>query len=463
MELVRGGSLLRPARRARAGCPRRTSRLAARPAAPGPRRRPRPRGRAPGREAGQPAARRHRFRPAAPAARRLRVATETTHRRPGPTRLPRARAGGRRTAPTRARTCTPRACSSAGCSTVPGPLSTLADSMTRADPGLRPTAAAGPGPDCARCRCRVVARGRTCPTGSGRPRCVVGWSHECRTPPHRRPRRPDRPDRRGAGPQAPLVQFFLGNPQSYKGPVLAYAGGADGLRADAEAAGVDLYVHAPYLINVATTNNRQRIPSRKLLQQHVDAAAEIGAKGLIVHGGHVTDDDDPAKGFDNWRKAVEATDLKLPLLIENTAGGTNAMTRYLDRIAGVWDAISPPRVPTGRLLPRHLPRPRRRQRAGDDRRGRPRDHRPDRPRALQRQPRRLRLRRRPARQPRRRPDRPRPAGRGGPRRRRAGGLRDAGRRRRSTSPTSPGCASGSDARPTQPVASGGLARRPPAL
>src|SRR5687767_6332323 len=140
--------------------------------------------------------------------------------------------------------------------------------------------------------------------------------------------------------QAPLVQFFLGDPQGYKGPEVRYAGGAAGLRTDAEAAGVDLYVHAPYLINVATTNNRIRIPSRKLLQQHVDAAASIGAKGLIVHGGHVNKDDDPEKGFDNWRKAVEATDLKLPLLIENTAGGDNAMTRYLDRIARVWEAIS---------------------------------------------------------------------------------------------------------------------------
>ena len=139
---------------------------------------------------------------------------------------------------------------------------------------------------------------------------------------------------------APLVQFFLGDPQSYKGPVLAYAAGAEALRADAEAAGVDLYVHAPYLINVATTNNRQRIPGRKLLQQHMDAAAEIGAKGLIVHGGHVTDDDDPAKGFDNWRKAIDATDLKLPLLIENTAGGDNAMTRYLERIDRVFDAVA---------------------------------------------------------------------------------------------------------------------------
>ena len=137
-----------------------------------------------------------------------------------------------------------------------------------------------------------------------------------------------------------LVQFFLGDPQGYKGPEIRYHGGAAALRDAAEQAGIDLYVHAPYIVNVATTNNRIRIPSRKLLQQHMDAAAEIGAKGLIVHGGHVSKDDDPAKGFDNWRKAVEATDIKIPLLIENTAGGDNAMARHLDRIAGVWDALS---------------------------------------------------------------------------------------------------------------------------
>src|SRR5215210_2428142 len=129
-----------------------------------------------------------------------------------------------------------------------------------------------------------------------------------------------------------LVQFFLGDPQDYQGPEIRYAGGAAALRAAAEAAGVDLYVHAPYMINVATTNNRIRIPSRKLLQQHMDAAASIGAKGLIVHGGHVDGAGDDAalleRGFDNWRKAVEATDLKVPLLIENTAGGENAMTRH---------------------------------------------------------------------------------------------------------------------------------------
>ena len=137
-----------------------------------------------------------------------------------------------------------------------------------------------------------------------------------------------------------LVQIFLGDPQGYKGPEIRFPGGADALREAAAAAGVDLVVHAPYIVNVATTNNRIRIPSRKLLQQHMDAAASIGATGLVVHGGHVGAKDDPAVGFDNWRKAVEATDIKVPLLIENTAGGDNAMARHLDRIAGVWDAIS---------------------------------------------------------------------------------------------------------------------------
>lgn len=142
-----------------------------------------------------------------------------------------------------------------------------------------------------------------------------------------------------AARDADLAQFFLGDPQGWKGPVVAYEGGAAALKAAAEAANIDLYVHAPYVLNVATTNNRIRIPSRKLLQQQIDTAAEIGAQALIVHGGHVLRDDDPETGVENWRKCAERIDLKLPVLIENTAGGTNAMARHLDRIGRLWDAV----------------------------------------------------------------------------------------------------------------------------
>jgi deoxyribonuclease-4 len=138
---------------------------------------------------------------------------------------------------------------------------------------------------------------------------------------------------------ATLAQFFLGDPQAWKGPEIRYAGGAAALKAAAEEAGIRLYVHAPYVLNVATTNNRIRIPSRKFLQQYVDAAVEVGASGVIVHGGHVLKNDDPAIGFDNWRKCIDGLEMRVPLLIENTAGGDNAMARRLDRIARLWDAI----------------------------------------------------------------------------------------------------------------------------
>src|SRR5262245_61916633 len=102
-----------------------------------------------------------------------------------------------------------------------------------------------------------------------------------------------------------VAQFFLGDPQGWKGPKVEYDGGEQELPSAAVAACVVLYLAAPYVLNAATTDNRIRIPSRKLLQQQVDAAAEIGAKGLIVHGGHVLKKDDPEVGYDNWRKCVE--------------------------------------------------------------------------------------------------------------------------------------------------------------
>jgi deoxyribonuclease IV len=142
-----------------------------------------------------------------------------------------------------------------------------------------------------------------------------------------------------AARRATLSQFFLGDPQGWKAPVVSYAGGPLALRAAAAEEGIDLYVHAPYVLNVATTNNRIRIPSRKLLQQTVTLAAEIGARGVIVHGGHVLKDDAPEAGFDNWRKCVDRLDMAVPLLIENTAGGDNAMARRLERISGMWEAI----------------------------------------------------------------------------------------------------------------------------
>ena len=134
------------------------------------------------------------------------------------------------------------------------------------------------------------------------------------------------------------AQIFLGDPQSWKAPVIP-GGDAAALRDQAAAAGIAVYVHARYVINVATTNNKVRIPSRKMLQADVDAAASIGAAAVIVHGGHVTADDDPSVGYANWRKAVDQLDMKVPVYIENTAGGSHAMARRQESLKYLWDAV----------------------------------------------------------------------------------------------------------------------------
>lgn len=136
---------------------------------------------------------------------------------------------------------------------------------------------------------------------------------------------------------AEAVQIFVADPQGWRKPE-PYPH-ADALRES----GLAVYVHAPYLVNVASTNNKIRIPSRKILTQHAEAAAGLGARGLIVHGGHVTAKDDPGTGVENWRKTFERAQgdggFGLPILIENTAGGDNAMARRFDQLARLWDVV----------------------------------------------------------------------------------------------------------------------------
>ncbi|GAA3430468.1 hypothetical protein GCM10018954_000690 [Kutzneria kofuensis] len=71
---------------------------------------------------------------------------------------------------------------------------------------------------------------------------------------------------------AEVVQFFLADPQGWKAPK-PHPQTDELLASD-----LTVFVHSPYIINVASTNNRIRIPSRKLVQQHATAAKKVGAR-----------------------------------------------------------------------------------------------------------------------------------------------------------------------------------------
>lgn len=150
-------------------------------------------------------------------------------------------------------------------------------------------------------------------------------------------RQDDDPIGQGEHLGADLVQVFLSDPQKWTKP------GEHPRTEEILASDVDVVVHSPYVINVASLNNRVRMPSRKAVADHAEAGARIGALGLVVHGGHVRAGEDVAAGVENWRKLFERQEDRggfgVPILVENTAGGDFAMARYIDAIERLWDAI----------------------------------------------------------------------------------------------------------------------------
>ena len=142
---------------------------------------------------------------------------------------------------------------------------------------------------------------------------------------------PEHPLAEGEELGADCVQLFLSDPQGWKKP---------DERDDAEelrASKAPLYVHAPYLINVCSPKNNVRYGSRKILQQTCDAAAAVGATAVIVHPGYAEDGVDA--GFGRWGRTLEMLESEVPLYLENTAGGDNAVARRFDALARLWAVV----------------------------------------------------------------------------------------------------------------------------
>jgi len=130
---------------------------------------------------------------------------------------------------------------------------------------------------------------------------------------------------------AECVQLFLSNPQGWEKPPP---------REDAEelkAADLGIYVHAPYLINVCSPKPNVRFGSRKILSQTCEAAVAIGALGVIVHPGHA--EDGLEEGVGRWTSTLERMETSVPVYLENTAGGENAVARRFDALARLWEAV----------------------------------------------------------------------------------------------------------------------------
>jgi deoxyribonuclease-4 len=85
-----------------------------------------------------------------------------------------------------------------------------------------------------------------------------------------------------------------------------------------------LFVHAAYLLNLATADRALRKKSRDNLAEELCRADQIGACGVVLHLGSVGPDGDPEDGLRRVARgvdeALEAADRGVSVLLENCAG-----------------------------------------------------------------------------------------------------------------------------------------------
>jgi len=130
-----------------------------------------------------------------------------------------------------------------------------------------------------------------------------------------------------------VVQIFLSAPLSWATPRVGHD---EQVLRDS---GLTVFVHAPYLLNPASINPEVRSKTRRALIAQSEAAARIGASGLVVHGGHPTGEGDVRDGIAGWVEVLHGLDLPVRLLIENTAGGKAAVARSFDAFAALYGAL----------------------------------------------------------------------------------------------------------------------------
>ncbi|MBV8952290.1 MAG: deoxyribonuclease IV [Actinobacteria bacterium] len=138
---------------------------------------------------------------------------------------------------------------------------------------------------------------------------------------------------------AEVLQIFPSNPRGWAVPVPDVAEEA-WFRASIEARSMPLFLHAPYLVNIASRDDSVLDRSRASLEFALARGARLGARGVVVHAGSAT-------GDDRASALARATSTILSLLdrvegcdlvVELTAGSGDLLASTVEQVAEVIDA-----------------------------------------------------------------------------------------------------------------------------
>lgn len=98
----------------------------------------------------------------------------------------------------------------------------------------------------------------------------------------------------------------------------------------------DVYIHAPYIVNLASAKNTTRFGSVKILREELERGTQLGAKAIMFHPGSAKEVGEEAgveaviKGLDRIMDGYEGS---CQLLIEISAGAGAVMGDEFEEIA----------------------------------------------------------------------------------------------------------------------------------
>jgi len=144
---------------------------------------------------------------------------------------------------------------------------------------------------------------------------------------------------------AECVQLFISNPRAWSGPRLETA---DRFGTEWREGGVGpLFVHAPYLVNIASPNPEFLQKSLNLCVQSVRACAVLRAGGFVVHAGAGgPGEPEPAieRAADTLRAILAETPDETRLLVELMAATSGAVASTVDEARRLFGAVGDDRL-----------------------------------------------------------------------------------------------------------------------
>jgi deoxyribonuclease IV len=144
---------------------------------------------------------------------------------------------------------------------------------------------------------------------------------------------------------AEVVQLFISNPRAWSGP---RADTAEKFGAAWRDGGIGpLFVHAPYLVNIASPNPEFLQKSLALCVQSVRACGILGAGGFVVHAG-AGGPGETAPALERSAGVLQATLAETPaetrLLVELMAGTSGAVASTLEEAERLFQAVGDERL-----------------------------------------------------------------------------------------------------------------------